>query len=295
MQNKRSGAVPTLTEKKLRPFDTLVKGIIYLSSGLVVLMVVYFIGYIFFRGIRVINWDFLTGKPDYLEDTYGILPGIINTVYMIILSLLIAAPIGIGGAIYLTEYAKKGRIVSIIEFTIETLAGIPSIIFGVFGYTFFCVFMDLKVSIISGALTLTLIVLPTIIRTTQEALKSVPQAYREGALGMGTTKWYMIRTIILPSCLPGIVTAIILSVGRIVGESAALLLTAGAATDLPKTIAGHLGSNGATLTIQMYMAAYNNGKIDVAFGIATVILLIVLVLNLATKLTSKRLTSKSGK
>ena len=224
----------------------------------------------------------------------GILPSIINTLYIILLSLIISVPIGVGGAIYINEYAKNKKLIRVIEFTTETLSGIPSIIFGVFGYIFFCTFLDLKVSLLSGALTLTLMVLPTIIRTTQEALRSVPKSYREGALGIGATKWYMIRTILLPSSSSGIITSIILSIGRIVGESAALLLVAGgSAMYMPKgSFFDQIMSSGSTLSVELYRYAYSRGDNEIGFSIAAILLIIVLILNLLARVVSKRVQKK---
>ena len=243
----------------------------------------------------MLTWSFLSTAPNPLEDTIGILPAIINTLYIIALSILISVPLGVGGAIYLNEYAKNKRVIRVIEYTTETLAGIPSIIFGVFGYIFFCTFLNLKVSLLSGALTLTLMVLPTIIRTMQEALKSVPKSYREGAAGLGTTKWHTIRTILLPSAMPGLITSIILAVGRIVGESAALILVSGgSAIYMPR---GNLGQqlmgSGATLSVELYRYAYSRGLNDVGFGIAAVLLIIVLILNMITRFISYRLAKKN--
>ena len=213
------------------------------------------------------------------------------------LSLLISVPVGVGGAIYLNEYAKNKRLIRVIEFTTETLAGIPSIIFGVFGYVFFCTALNLKVSLLSGALTLTIMVLPTIIRNMQEALKAVPKSYREGAAGLGASKWYTIRTILLPAAMPGLITSIILATGRIVGESAALILVAGgSAIYMPRgNILEQMMGSGATLSVELYRYAYSQGKNDVGFGIAAVLLIIVLVLNLLTRWISRRLEKKNQK
>ncbi|MEG0803330.1 MAG: phosphate ABC transporter permease PstA, partial [Pygmaiobacter sp.] len=207
--------------------DTLLKTAIYAAAGSTVALLVCLIGYIFVRGLPHITWQLLTTAPSALKNTIGILPNILNTVYIILISLVVVLPLGIGAAIYLTEYATNRRLIAVIEFTTETLAGIPSILYGLFGMLFFCQFLGLQVSLLAGALTLVLMILPTIVRTTQESLKTVPESYREGALGLGATRWTMIRTIILPSSVDGIVTGCILAVGRIVGESAALIFTAG--------------------------------------------------------------------
>ena len=290
-------AVTSIQQKKRRPGDMVLYGLIYLFAIAILAMVLYFIGYILWKGLPMLTWSFLSTAPNPLEDTIGILPAIINTVYMILLSVIIAVPLGVGGAIYLNEYAKNKRIIQVIEFTTETLSGIPSIIFGVFGYVFFCTALHLNVSILSGALTLTIMVLPTIVRTMQEALKAVPKSYREGAAGLGATKWHTIRTILLPSALPGLITAIILAIGRIVGESAALILVSGgSAIYMPRgTIFQQFMGSGATLSVELYRYAYSRGLNDVGFGIAAVLLIIVLVLNLTTRLISHRLEKKNQK
>ncbi len=276
----------SIYNKKTRPLDIFLISLIYLSTFLAVALLVAIIGYVFYRGASSINWQFITGVQSILKGTFGILPNIINTLYIIVLTLIIALPIGIGCAIYLTEYAKNIKFVRIIEFTTETLAGIPSIIYGLFGMVFFGTTLKMDYSILCGSLTLTLMILPIIIRTTTESLKTVPKGYRDGAIGMGSTKWYMIRTIILPSATPGIVTGTILAMGRIIGESAALLFTAGSAFLLPKGFFSHIMTSGGTLTIQMYLsmskAEYGN-----AFGIALVLLVIVFILNLLTKFILK--------
>lgn len=280
--------------KKHRPLDIFVHTIIYFCASISIVLLAIIVGYVTFRGISSVNLAFLTTVPSSIKGTFGIAGNIINTLYIIIITLIIAIPLSVGAAIYLNEYAKPGRIVRLIEFTTETLAGIPSIIFGLFGYVFFGTTLKLGYSILTGALTLSLMVLPLITRNTQEALKTVPVSYRSGALGIGATKWYMIRTILLPSAMPGIITGIILSIGRIVGESAALLFTAGSGFLLPKL--GHYGEGllekvlqpGGTLTIQMYLSM-EKAKYDDAFGIAFVLLVIVLAINMLTKYLSHRL------
>lgn len=275
----------SICQKQIRISDIILKLFIYLSAVISVGILVGIIAYVAFRGISSVSWEFLSTVTSELNDTFGIIGNIVNTLYIIIISLLIATPVGIGAAVYLTEYAKPGKIVRIIEFTTETLAGIPSIIYGLFGMAFFGISFKLGTSILCGCLTLTIMVLPLIIRTTQESLKTVPLGYRTGALGIGATKWYMIRTIILPSALPGIVTAVILSVGRIVGESAALLFTAGAGYYLPKHLLSHAMKSGGTLTIQMYLSM-ERGEFDHAFGIALVLVVIVLIINALTKIVT---------
>ena len=244
-------------------------------------------GYVFVRGLPQVSWQLLSTVQSSLKGTFGILGNIINTIYIIVITLIIAAPIGIGSAIYLNEYAKPGKLVRTIEFTTEILSGIPSIIFGLFGMVFFGMTLKLGYSVLTGSFTLTLMVLPLITRNTQEALKTVPDSYRSGALGIGATKWYMIRTILLPSAAPGILTGVILSIGRIVGESAALLFTAGSGFQLPKNLFGKLFESSGTLTIQLYLSM-QKAKYDQAFGIAVVLLIIVLVINLLTRFLTNR-------
>lgn len=275
----------SLTMKKVRMSDLVLYGIIYFAAFISVLVLIGILSYVFYRGFSSVNLEFLTTVKSALKGTDGIAGNILNTLYMVILTLLIATPIGIGSAIFLNEYAKGGKIVRLIEFTTETLAGIPSIIFGLFGLVFFNITLDLGYSLLTGALTLSIMVLPLITRNTQEALKSVPESYRSGALGIGATKWYMIRTILLPSAMPGIITGIILAVGRIVGESAALLFTAGSGYLLPKTASqafGKILESGGTLTVQMYLSM-SKAEYDIAFGIAVVLLAIVLIINFGTK------------
>ena len=281
----------TLYVKRKRPTDMLLLAAIYVSATLAVALLLGIILYVFVKGIRTVNWAFLTTVTSARKQTTGIAGNLLNTLYIIVITLLIATPIGVGSAIYLNEYAKPGKLVSIIEFTTETLSGIPSIIYGLFGFTFFGIMMKLSYSIWSGALTLTIMILPIIIRTTQEALKTVPELYREGALGIGATKWYMIRTIILPCSLPGIITSVILSIGRIVGESAALIFTAGIGTNLPNGLFSHLSTSGATLSVQLYQYA-GKGYNDISFAIAAVLIIVVFLINLLTRLIQNRLQRK---
>lgn len=281
----------SLTIKKKRTSDLILKILIYVSAFFSVGLLLGIIGYVFFKGIGAVNWSFLTSVTSALKGTVGIAGNIVNTLYIIVITLLIATPVGIGSAIYLNEYAKPGKIVRLIEFTTETLAGIPSIIFGLFGMIFFGTTLGFGYSILTGSLTLTIMILPLITRNTQEALKTVPDSYRSGALGMGATKWYMVRTILLPSAMPGIITGVILSVGRIVGESAALLFTAGSGYLLPKGGAGIFNKvmeSGGTLTIQLYLSM-SKAQYEVAFGIAVVLIIIVLLINFLTKYLAKKL------
>lgn len=238
--------------------------------------------YVFYRGLPSVNLSFLTGVTSVLNDTVGIAGNIVNTVYMIILTLLIVTPIGVGSAIYIEEYAKPGKFVDLISFTTETLSGIPSIIFGLFGMVFFGETLHLGYTILTGALTLSLMTLPLITKNTQEALRTIPVQYRQGAIGMGAPKWYMIRTILLPTAMPGILTGMILAIGRIVGESAALMFTAGSSYLLPKSILGHILEGGGTLTIQLYLSM-QKAEYSTAFGIAAVLLIIVLAINFLTR------------
>lgn len=275
----------SICAKKVRYSDYILTALIYVCAAFSILLLLGIVGYVFVKGIGQINWQFLTTVPSSIKGTFGIAGNIVNTLYIIVITLLIATPIGIGSAIYLNEYAKPGKFVRLIEFTTETLSGIPSIIFGLFGMVFFGDVLGLGYSILTGALTLTIMTLPLITRNTQEALKTVPEHYRSGALGMGATKWYMIRTILLPSSMPGIITGVILAIGRIVGESAALLFTSGSGFLLPKTGAGFLNKifeSGGTLTIQLYLCM-SKAQYDEAFGIAVVLLMIVFGINMLTK------------
>ena len=278
----------SLTAKKTRPADITLKALIFICAALTMGVLFVIVFYVMLNGIPQLTWSFLTSVPSELHQTVGVLPNILNTLYMIAITLLIATPIGVGAAVYLNEYAKQGRLVRLIEFTTETLAGIPSIIFGLFGALLFSVICGFGYSILSGALTLTILVLPIIIRTTQESLKTVPGSFREAALGIGSTKFYMIRTVILPSAMPGIITGVILTIGRIVGESAALIFTSGIGTNMPRDFFGHIMESGATLTIYLYTSAAK-GMNDVSFGIAAVLVIIVLIINLLTNYLNKRL------
>ena len=281
----------SIKSSKIRLSDLILKILINIAAAFSVVLLIGILAYVFLKGIGSVNLTFLTTVTSTLKGTVGIAGNIVNTLYIIVITLLIATPLGVGSAIYLNEYAKPGKLVRAIEFTTETLSGIPSIIFGLFGMMFFGTGLGLGYSILTGALTLTLMVLPLITRNTQEALKTVPDSYRSGALGMGATKWYMIRTILLPSAMPGIVTGIILAIGRIVGESAALLFTAGSGYLLPKGGMGILKKileSGGTLTIQLYLSIAK-AEYSTAFGIAVILLLIVLFINWITKVLAKKL------
>lgn len=280
-------SMKSIYQKRTRIGDNILKALIYLAAGVAIALLVGIMGYVFVRGLPQVSWQLLSTVQGSLKGTFGILGNIINTIYIIVITLIIAAPIGIGSAIYLNEYAKPGKLVRTIEFTTEILSGIPSIIFGLFGMVFFGMTLKLGYSVLTGSFTLTLMVLPLITRNTQEALKTVPDSYRSGALGIGATKWYMIRTILLPSAAPGIMTGVILSIGRIVGESAALLFTAGSGFQLPKNLFGKLFESSGTLTIQLYLSM-QKAKYDQAFGIAVVLLIIVLGINLLTRFLTNR-------
>lgn len=275
--------------------DSILSLLMFLSAGLICALLVGLIGYILYRGIPHISWTLVSTKPSLLQGTVGILPNILNTLYIIIITLVIVLPLGVGAAIYLNEYAKNRKLVRVIELATETLAGIPSIIYGLVGLLVFVQFFSLGTSLIAGSLTLVIMTLPTIIRTTQESLKTVPTAYREGALGLGAGKWYMIRTVVIPCVIDGIVTGCILSVGRVVGESAALLFTAGMANELLSlTDAVQAGNAGSTLTIALYMYAKERGQFEIAFAIAAILLVLTFLINISAKVAAGRLKQKRG-
>ena len=277
-----------INTRKIKDFS--IRMLIYICAAFSVFLVIGIIIYVLMKGLSVVNWSFLTSVTSVLKGTVGIAGNIVNTILIIFISMVIATPIGVGSAIYLNEYAKPGKVVTLIEYATETLSGIPSIIFGLFGMMFFGEKLGLGYSLLTGSLTLIIMVLPLITRNTQEALKTVPDTYRNGAIGLGSGKWHMIRTILIPSAMPGIITGAILAIGRIVGESAALLFTAGSAKLLPKGIDGLFDKpfqSGGTLTIQMYLSATSEGDFETAFGIAVVLLIIVLGINLTTKVLTK--------
>lgn len=269
-------------------YDRTLKGLMYLCAGITCALLIFLIGYIFYRGVGSVSWELLTTQSSYRNDTIGILPNILNTVYIILVSMVIVLPLGVGAAIYLTEYAKNRKLVAIIELATEILTGIPSIIFGLVGMLFFIQMMGLKQGILAGGLTLVVMILPTIVRTTQESLKTVPQSYREGALGLGAGKWHMIRTVVLPNAVDGIVTGCILAIGRIVGESAALLFTAGFGLVLNGFVES-LQSSSATLTVALYVYASERGETAVAFAIATILMVLTFIINFAANLAAKKL------
>ena len=269
-----------------RAYEILMRGAMYLAMGITCALVLFLIFYVLIKGGTNITWELLSTKPSYLSGRIGILPDILNTLYIIAATLVIVLPLGVGAAIYLTEYAENKKVVGIIEYAAETLSGIPSIIYGLVGMLFFCQFLGMKTSLLAGALTLVIMNLPTIMRTTQESLKSVPQSYREGAFGLGAGKWRVIRTVVLPSSVDGIITGCILSLGRILGESAALLFTAGFAHALNDFFEG-LTSAGATLTVALYVYAKEQGEFGVAFAIAAILMVLTLVINLTATLVGR--------
>ena len=258
----------------------------YLCAALTVGLVLFIIGYVMVKGVPNITWSLLSTAPSYLDDTIGILPDILNTLYIVIASIIIVVPLGVGAAVYLTEYASNKKLVALIEYTAETLSGIPSIIYGLVGMLFFCQFCGLGTSLLAGSLTLVIMNLPTIMRTTEESLKTIPQSYREGAFGLGAKKWRVIYTVVFPGCVDGIVTGCILSVGRILGESAALLFTAGVAHSLNGFLSGMM-SSGATLTVALYVYAKERGEFEAAFAIAAILMILTLVINLSAEFLSK--------
>lgn len=269
-------------------YDRILKGLMYLCAGVTCALLVFLIGYIFYRGAGSISWELLSTQSSYRNNTIGILPNILNTLYIIFLSMIVVLPLGVGAALYLTEYAKNRKLVAAIEFATEILTGIPSIIFGLVGMLFFIQLLGLKQGILAGGLTLVVMILPTIVRTTQESLKTVPQSYREGALGLGAGKWHMIRTVVLPNAVDGIVTGCILAIGRIVGESAALLFTAGFGLVLNGFFES-LQSSSASLTVALYVYANERGETAVAFAIACILMVLTLLINLAANITGKKL------
>ena len=278
--------------KKRDVFVWSMRLLMWLAAGITAALILFLLGYVLIKGIPNITWELLSTKPSYLNGQIGILPDILNTVYIIITTLIFVLPLGVGTAIYLTEYAANKHLTVMIEYAAETLSGIPSVIYGLFGTLFFCQFMDLDKSLLAGSLTLVIMNLPTVMRTTQESLKTVPQSYRDGAFGLGAGKWRVIRTVVLPSCVDGVITGCILSVGRIVGESAALLFTAGFAHALNGFFEG-LSSSGATLTVALYVYATEEGNFEVAFAIAAILLILTLLINLSATLIGKYFERKS--
>ena len=262
--------------------------LIWASAIFTCLLLAFIIGYIFYRGVPYLSWELLTSQSSYVRKTIGILPNLLNTLYIIVVAMAVVLPLGTGAAIYLTEYASNKKLVNLIEFAAEALTGIPSIIFGLAGMVLFSEMFGLKQGILAGGLTLVMMILPVIVRTTQESLKTVPNAYREGSLAMGASKWHMVRTVVLPNAIDGIVTGCILSVGRIVGESAALLFTAGFGLVLNDFITA-LESSSATLTVALYVYASERGETSVAFAIAVILMTLTLLLNFSANMAAKKL------
>lgn len=282
------------TQRKIK--SALLNILMYVSAGLICLMLLGMIGYILMRGIPGVSLKLLLSKPSLIRGTVGILPNILNTLYLIVTTLILVLPISVGAAVYLNEYAKSKKIVRAITLATEMLAGIPSIIYGLVGMLLFVQFFSLGTSLIAGAFTLVIMTMPTIIRTTQESLKSVPDGYREGSLALGAGKWYMIRTAVLPSAIDGIVTGCILSIGRIVGESAALLFTAGMANEILGIYESVMpGKAGSTMTVALYMYAKERGEFDLAFSIAAILLILTFLINLSAKITANSLKKRKEK
>lgn len=262
--------------------------LLYLAAGITAALLVFLVGFIFYRGLPHLTWELLSTQTSYISDSIGILPNIVNTLYIIIVTMLIALPLGVGAAVYLTEYARNRKLAAVIEFAAETLSGIPSIIFGLVGMLLFTQLCGFGTGILAGGLTLVIMILPTVVRTAQESLKTVPQSYREGALALGSGKWHMVRTVVLPNAVDGIVAGCILAVGRIVGESAALLFTAGFGLKLNGFFKS-LHTSSSTLTVALYIYACEQGRIDAAFAIAVVLMILTLLINFAAGLAGRKL------
>ena len=282
-----------MISKPRRLFLWTVRGGMWLATAVTGALALFLMGYVLIQGVPGITWELISAEPSYLYDRVGILPDILNTVYMIVATLLLVIPLGVGAAVYLTEYAQNKKMVAVIEYAAEALAGIPSIIFGLVGMLFFCELFGLKRSMRSGALTLVIMNLPTIMRNTQESLKTVPQSYREGAFGLGAGKWRVVRTVVLPGCLDGVVTGCILSVGRILGESAALLFTAGVAHNLNSFFEA-LTAPGSTLTIALYFYAKEDSEFGVAFAIAAILMALSLIINLSASAVTRYFRKKNS-
>ena len=274
------------TSRKRKCYAVVMRALMYLAAGLSAALALFLVIYVLAKGLPNLSWRLLSTAPSYLTGEIGILPDLLNTLYIVMATLVVVLPLGVGAAVYLTEYATNRRLIAAIEYAAETLSGIPSIIYGLVGMLFFCQFLGMQTSLLAGALTLVIMNLPTIMRTTQESLKTVPQSYREGAFGLGAGKWRVIRTVVLPGCVDGVITGCILSVGRILGESAALLFTAGFAHALNGFFDG-LSSAGATLTVALYVYAKEQGQFDVAFAIAAILMLLTLLINGAAMLVER--------
>ena len=280
-------------KQKRKRYELFMKTVMCTSTLLTGALVIFLLSYVLIKGIPNLSIEFITTKPSYITEKIGILPDILNTVYIVIATLLVVLPLGVGAAIYLTEYASNKKIVSAIEYAAETLSGIPSIIYGLVGMLFFCQFLGMKTSLLAGAMTLVIMNLPTIMRTTQESLKTVPQSYREGAFGLGAGKWRVIRTVVLPGCVDGVITGCILSIGRILGESAALLFTAGFAHAVNGMMKG-LSSPGATLTVALYVYAKEQGEFGAAFAIAAILMILTVLINMAATMVGKYFMQKKN-
>ena len=295
IQKSRRGAAQGLSARR-RIYNVGMRTLIYIAAAIVVALLVFLLGYILYRGLPNLTWEFLTSEESVVKDVQGIGPAILNTLYVILATLIVVLPLGVGAAIYLTEYATNHKLVSAIEFATETLAGIPSIIYALVGVLIFAESLRLGKTLIAGALTLVIMVLPTVIRTTQESLKTVPQSYREGSLGLGSGKWHMIRTVVLPSSIDGIVTGCILAIGRIVGESAVLLYTVGMSMQMQdffrNGVESFFSASGSTLSVALYVYAKVRADFDLAFSVAVVLIVITLVINLAANLVGKKLKKK---
>ena len=293
MEKRVKRQLETKVIRKRKTYEASMKVLMLASTFLTGLLVVFLISYVLIKGIPNLSIEFLITKPSYITEKIGILPDILNTVYIVLATLFIVLPLGVGAAIYLTEYASNKKIVGAIEYAAETLSGIPSIIYGLVGMLFFCQFMGLKTSLLAGTMTLVIMNLPTIMRTTQESLKTVPQSYREGAFGLGAGKWRVVRTVVLPGCVDGVITGCILSVGRILGESAALLFTAGFAHAVNGLLDG-LSAPGATLTVALYVYAKEQGEFGVAFAIASILMMLTVLINLVATMVGKYFNKKKN-
>ena len=282
----------TTFSPRRKVYAAVMRILMLVCAGLTCALAAFLIIYVLCKGIPNLSWELLSTKPSYLSGTIGILPDILSTLYIVLATLVIVLPLGVGAAVYLTEYAANKKLVAAIEYAAETLSGIPSIIYGLVGMLFFCEFLGMQTSLLAGALTLVIMNLPTVLRTTQESLRTVPQSYREGAFGLGAGKWRVVRTVVLPGCIDGIVTGCILSAGRILGESAALLFTAGFAHTLNKVILG-LASPGATLTVALYAYAKEEGEFDVAFAIVAILMILTLLINLAARIVGRQIQKRS--
>ena len=280
-----------MLNRKRKAYIGAMKAAMYISTGLTAALVIFLVVYVFIKGVPYISLELLSTKPSYISGRIGILPDILNTLYIVLATLIFVIPLGVGAAIYLTEYAKNKKLVGMIEYAAETLSGIPSIIYGLVGMLFFCQFLGFKTSLLAGSLTLVIMNLPTVMRTTQESLKTVPQSYRDGAFGLGAGKWRVIRTVVLPGCVDGVITGCILSIGRILGESAALLFTAGFAHALNGIFEG-LTSPGASLTVALYVYAKEQGEFGVAFAIAAILMILTLLINISATLVSRHFAKK---